>query len=121
MQIFLTSEDDIATCVVCDGEISQARFPSHDFNPLEDLLGAGFYQRQVLLDLGQATFIDSSGVGWLLTNHKNFLAAGGKLILHSVPPMVDQVLRLLQLHHMLSIKADRVAAMAAAGAAKGKA
>jgi anti-anti-sigma factor len=118
MQLFLTSEDDMATCLACDGEISQASFPSSDFNPLEDLLGAACYQRQVVLDLGQASFIDSSGVGWLLTSHKKFLAAGGKIILHSVPPLVDQVLRMLQLHHLLSIKADRAAALAAA---KGKA
>jgi anti-anti-sigma factor len=121
MQLFLTSEDDTATCIACEGEISQAAFPAGDSNPLERLLGAACYIRHVVLDMGQASFIDSSGVGWLLTCHKNFQNSGGKLLLHSVPPMVDQVLRLLQLHHILTIKSDRAAALAAASALKGKA
>jgi anti-anti-sigma factor len=120
MQLFLTSEDDNIVCIACEGEISQSRFPSSEHNPLEELLGDGFYQRLVVFDLGEATFIDSSGVGWLLNCHKCFLAAGGRLILHSVPGTVDQVLNLLRLHTILTIKADKASALAAAAAAKGK-
>jgi len=120
MHLFLTSEDDNAIWVACQGEIGQASFPANIHDPLEDLLGAACYQRQVVVDLGQASFIDSSGISWLLACHQRFLAKGGKLILHSVPPMIDQVLRLLRLHGVLTILADQSAARAAV-AAKGKA
>jgi anti-anti-sigma factor len=114
MQLFLTSEDDIAAWLVCEGEISQSRFPANGSNPLEDLLGANCFLRRAVIDLGQASFIDSSGIGWLVACHKRFQAAGGQLILHSIPPMIDQVLRLLHMHTLLILKPNRAAALAAA-------
>jgi anti-anti-sigma factor len=118
MQLFLTSEDDTAAWLVCEGEISQSSFPSNHANPLEELLGDACYQRCAIIDLGPASFIDSSGIGWLVTCHNRFVAAGGKLILHSVPPMIDQVLRLLRLQTVLFLKRDRAAALAAAAGGK---
>ena len=63
--------------VVVSGKITQ-----HDFGPiqepLEALAGSGVYARHVLLDMSDATYMDSSGVGWLLTCHKRMRAAGGK-------------------------------------------
>jgi anti-anti-sigma factor len=121
MQLFLTAEEDDIACVACQGDISQMGLAATDPNPLEELLGAACYQRQVVLDLGDTGFLDTSGVGWLMTCRKRFLAAGGHLILHSVPPMVDQVLRLLHLQSVFTIQPDRAAALAAARALKGKA
>jgi anti-anti-sigma factor len=120
MQLFLTSEDDNIVCIACEGEISQSRFPSSEHDPLGELLGESCYQRLVVFDLGQATFIDSSGVGWLLNCNKRFIAAGGGLILHSVPGTVDQVLNLLRLNTILTITANTAAALTAAAAAKRK-
>ncbi|HYV38779.1 MAG TPA: STAS domain-containing protein [Gemmataceae bacterium] len=121
MRLFLTSEDDAVTCVACEGEISQSRFANNSNNPLEDLLGVNCYDRRVVMDLGQASFIDSSGICWLLACHKRFLASSGHMVLYSVPPMIDQVLRLLQLHTLLTLKADRATALAAAAEVRGKA
>ena len=112
MRLFLTAEDDTATCIACEGDVTQAQFPSNAFNPLEDLLGPDCYSRRVIVDFNQTSFIDSSGVGWLMICHKKFLVVRGKLILHSVPPMVDQVLRVLQLHHVLTIKPDLASSLA---------
>jgi anti-anti-sigma factor len=121
MRLFLTSEDDAVTCVACEGEISQSRFAENSTNPLEDLLGVTCYDRRVVMDLGQATFIDSSGICWLLACHKRFLAGTGRMVLYSVPPMIEQVLRLLQLHTLLTLKPDRVAALSAAAEVRGQA
>src|SRR5262245_32155866 len=120
MQLVPTSEDDTAICIACQGDISQSRFPSSSNNPLEDLLGPDCYHRQVILDMSQAGFIDSSGVGWLMACHKRFLAGGGGLILHSIPPLVAQVLQMLRLHTLFNIKPDQAAALAQATDAKGK-
>ena len=118
MQRLLVSQDDTATCLAVQGDISQSRFPSHVNDPLEHLLGADLHRCNVLVDLSQAGFIDSSGVGWLMAHHKRFLAAGGKLILHSMPPTIGQVIQLLRLNTILTIKPDQAAALAAVAQGK---
>jgi anti-sigma B factor antagonist len=73
------------------------------------------------LDLDKTGYIDSSGIGWLVGCHRRFTAAGGRLILHSVPPMVEQVIHLLKLQKLLNIKCDLEDAMALAKLTKGQA
>jgi anti-anti-sigma factor len=120
MQLFLLSEDDDITCLACEGNITQSLFvPGSD--PLEDLLGADGYKRQVLIDLNKTGYIDSSGIGWVVGCHRRFAAAGGRLILYSVPPMVEQVLHLLRLQSYLTLKPDQAAALALARQTKGQA
>jgi hypothetical protein len=53
-------------------------------------------------------------VSWLIINHKRFREGGGMLVLHSVPPLVDQVFRLLKMYLVLNIQPDEAAARAAA-------
>ena len=120
MQLFLLSEDDNITCLACEGKIMQSMLLP-DSDPLEDLLGGEGFTQQVLLDLERTDYLDSSGIGWLVGLHRRFVTAGGKLILHSVPPMVEQVIHLLNLHHLLTIKPDQPAALALAKQAKGQA
>jgi anti-anti-sigma factor len=120
MQLFLLSEDDNIICLACEGNITQSMM-SPDSDPLEDLIGAEGFSRQVLLDLDRTGYIDSSGIGWLVGLHRRFVTAGGRLILHSVPPMVEQVIHLLKLHQLLTIKPDQPAALALAKQAKGQA
>jgi anti-anti-sigma factor len=120
MQLFLLSEDDHITSIACEGNLTQSLMtPGND--PLEELLGKAGYKRQVLLDCGKTGYIDSSGIGWLLGCHKRFTAAGGRLILHSLPPMVEQVIRMLRLDNLLTIKRDQPAALALALQPKGQA
>jgi anti-anti-sigma regulatory factor len=54
-------------------------------------------------------------VGWLIGLHKKFQQAGGRLILHSVPPLIDQLFRLLKLPAVLHMAGDEAAARALAG------
>ncbi|MDZ4819319.1 MAG: STAS domain-containing protein [Planctomycetota bacterium] len=61
------------------------------------------YSRTVLFNLSGVEYIDSSGVSWLLTFHRKFREAGGKLILHSLHPMVLQVLQVLRLEKVLNL------------------
>jgi anti-sigma B factor antagonist len=89
-----------------------------DQDPLQAVIGEGGFGRKVLMDLGKVTYIDSSGISWLLICHKHFVQAGGKLVIHSVPPLVDQVLQLLRLPLILSIAADEKSARALAAGGK---
>jgi len=109
MQLSLLSTDDGVIRIQCEGNVSQQNIqPGSD--PLEVLLGSDCYDRTVLLNLERTEYIDSSGVSWLMGRHKRFLSGGGKLILHSIPPMVNQVLQLLRMTTILHIAADENAA-----------
>jgi anti-anti-sigma factor len=120
MQLFLLpANDDNITSLACEGNITQALMTSSP-DPLEQILGAKGFSRQVLLNLEKTSYIDSSGIGWLLGSHKRFMAAGGRLILHSLPPMVEQVIHLLKLQNLMTIKSDQPAALALAKQAKGQ-
>ena len=47
----------------------------------------------VIFDLGNVSFVDSTGLGLILGRYKKLSAAGGVLRLKDVPPQVDKVLR----------------------------
>jgi anti-anti-sigma factor len=80
-------------------------------NPLEPLLGPAGYAGTVLLDLARSTYIDSTGVGWLIQCHARFNKAGGKLVLHSIPPMVNHCFRVLGMYDVLRIADDEASAL----------
>jgi anti-anti-sigma factor len=113
MKLTIRSQDDSVVRLSCEGAIRQIPLaPGHD--PLEELLGADAFRRRVLVDLEKADFIDSSGIGWMIVCQKHFVQAGGKLVFHSAPPLVQQVFDLLQLQRVLNVAADEAAARALA-------
>src|SRR5947209_5978973 len=87
-------------------------------HPLAAAAGPDVYARRVLLGLEGVTWLDTWGIGWLMSCHKRFLKDGGRLVLHSVPPAVEPSLRLLRLDQVLHLAADEAAArrLALAGA-----
>ena len=107
MKLTLVSDlhDAAMARVSVSGKITQKEMSPFD-EPLVKLLGAGAYSRRVLLDLGQTEIVDSSGVGWLMTCHKRAREAGGKLVLHTIPPAVLNTLKLLQLDQVLALDAS---------------
>jgi anti-anti-sigma factor len=113
MKLTIRSQDDALVRLSCDGAIRQISLaPGRD--PLEELLGADAFRRRVLIDLEKTDFIDSSGIGWMIACQKHFVQAGGKLIFHSAPPLVQQVFDLLQLQRVLNLAVDEAAARASA-------
>jgi stage II sporulation protein AA (anti-sigma F factor antagonist) len=113
MRLSLLPSDDGITRIQCEGTVSQRDFePGSD--PLEELLGADCFQRSILLNMEKTHYIDSSGVGWLMGRHKQFLKAGGRLILYDIPPMVSQVLNLLRMGLILHMASDEASAVALA-------
>ena len=104
--------------VACEGIIRHTDFDRIN-EPLRTLLGPFIFSRKVLLNLEGATSIDSSGISWLLICNKHFQEAEGRLILHSVPPMILQVMEMVRLPLLIPIAADEAAARALAqGTAK---
>jgi anti-anti-sigma factor len=110
MQLTVSKSENDVIRIHCEGSISQDGFkPGRD--PIEELLGADCYGKQILLNLERTHYIDSSGVGWLMKQNKQFRAAGGRMIIHSIPPMVSQVLHLLNMGRVLELASDEANAL----------
>jgi anti-anti-sigma factor len=71
--------------------------------PISELLGPDVYRRCVLLGLMNTEYIDSSGLSWLVVAQKRFRAAGGKLIVHSIPPVVGDVFKMMRFELVLDM------------------
>jgi anti-anti-sigma factor len=96
--------------VAVAGPVTQAQVAVID-DPLVKLAGAEIYGRQILFDLRDTELIDTSGISWLLKNHRRAREAGGRLVLHSLPPIVDNVLKVLRMNQVFEIAADRAEAL----------
>lgn len=118
MQLIVIADDKEVVRLQCAGEITQNDVQNRR-DPVEALLGWGGYSRKVLLNLDKTTYIDSSGISWLLTLHKHFNQAGGKLVLHSVPPAVRQVMQLLRIPMVLHVVNDEATAQKLVAGEKG--
>ena len=111
MKLLVKSDDGAVLSLLCEGPITLPQV-QQGLKPLEELLGPAGYGRRVLFDLEKTNFIDSSGVSWMLVCHKSFTKAGGRIVFHSAPPLVQQTLALLRMNLVLHLAADEAAARA---------
>ena len=102
MKLSIAHDDETAVCVELTGKVTQRDLTNHR-DPLFDLLGPDGYRRQVRLDLSEASYLDSSGVSWLLACHKRIKEAGGNLSLLHPHPAVAIVLRVLKLERVFEV------------------
>jgi anti-sigma B factor antagonist len=73
---------------------------------VEETVASG--QTRIVVDLGEVTFIDSSGLGALIAGLKATRQAGGDLRIAVVPEQVMTVLRLTNLDRVLPAHATVV-------------
>lgn len=104
MKLKLDSEADGVVKVSVSGMVTLTG--ETKVEPLGDLLGEEPYGKRVLLDMGTAEKIDSSGIGWLVTCHKRFVEGEGKLVIHSVQPFVANVLKVVRLDRFFNIASN---------------
>ena len=113
MEISVASDDGGVLRLRLAGSITQDDlWPFSD--PMHELLGEQGYARKVVLSLADVEFIDSSGISWLLVRHKRFRQAGGRLVIHSVPPIVADVVKMLRLNLVFHLADDETTAVALA-------
>jgi anti-anti-sigma factor len=105
MKIHRISQENDVVLLRTEGRITPDLF-SGDTEPLQGLCGPEIYGQKVLLSLDGSEYINSSGVGWLLVCHKRFREAGGMLVLHSIPKVVNNVLRLLRMDQVFQMAND---------------
>ncbi len=95
---------------------SQPRGPLHEL--IHDLLKQGY--RNILLNLRDVTYMDSSGLGELIGCLSTVQSHGGVLKLSNPTERVETLLRLTHLHSVFEVLEDESAAIcsfSAAGAA----
>lgn len=102
MQLSIQAEEDNLVHVKVTGKITQEHIGVAG-DPLLDLLGSGVYDRNVLLNMGEADFVDSSGVSWLLILHKHFKEGAGQMVLYSIPQLIMNVFKVLNMHFVFQI------------------
>jgi anti-anti-sigma regulatory factor len=108
-ELSLQAEEKDLLYLTCQGAISLPEFqPEKD--PLLNLLGPEVYSRKLLLNLEQASLLDTSGISWLISCHETCCRAGGILVLYAIPRRVRYVLQLLQMEHLFHTAADVTAA-----------
>ncbi len=97
MELSILADDGDAVRVRVAGRITHDNIPASD-DPLREMLGPDVYSRRMLLNLSEAEFLDSRGIGWLLVCHKRFNENSGRLVLYSIPPLVLDVIKVLRMH-----------------------
>ena len=110
MELRLVAQDQGVYQVTCAGPIVFPDFCPGHHDPFVQLLGPDVYAQRVLLSLEQAEYLDSSGVTWFLSCHRSFQAAGGVLVLHSIPHLVRYILQMLHIERFLFVAPDLEAA-----------
>jgi anti-anti-sigma factor len=106
MKISIAKNEGDLVRVTVSGEVTQRELnPTQD--PLIDLLGPDGYSRNVRMDLSEASYLDSSGVGWLLACNKRIKQAGGRLTLERPHPIVANVLKVLKLERVFDVDAGQ--------------
>lgn len=71
----------------------------------QELLQQSALPQTIIFDFGQTTFIDSSGIGALVSNHKSARLKDIKLVLRGVLPQVMAVLEMTALDKILTVEA----------------
>src|SRR6478609_4837488 len=80
---------------------------------IRDLVAKG--QKKILLNLGDVTYIDSSGIGELVSAFTTVRNQGGELKLLNLTKKVHDLLQITKLYTVFDVKDDEAAAIKAFG------
>ena len=93
---FITSDYKNAKYLTLKGQIENLDDNFDEFNKLVKQMSNE--QQAIILDLSQAEYIDSMGVGTILTAFVNLKRNNGLLIIYNPSEKVDMVFRLSKMH-----------------------
>lgn len=105
----LSDDGDVLRLEMTSGIVEGALVP--DPAPFERVLGPDGYARTVLMSLAEVSLIDSRCMGWLLIIHGRFCKAGGKLVVHSIPPHAMEIVEVFRFELVFHIAEDEAAAL----------
>ncbi len=106
-----TRQVDGITIVDLSGRITLGEGSVVLRDTIKDLLGKG--QKKILLNLGDVSYIDSSGIGELVSAFTSVRNQGGELKLLNLTKKVHDLLQITKLYTVFDVKDDEAAAIAA--------
>ncbi len=109
MQIQLLADEGNLVRLAITGALDSLNADA-DADALVHLLNRRTLGRTVLMDLARVKSINSQGVSWMLNCHKRLAEGGGRLIFHSIPPLIMDVLQFLRLSKVLTLASHEAAA-----------
>ncbi len=89
-------------------DIGEERIDAHNSGELKEFVLKQIEQgeKNIVVELAQVRFIDSSGLGALLSGFKNAAARSGKLVLSDIQPQVLSMFELTRLNRVFEIYTD---------------
>ena len=93
--------------------VREDRLDAHNSNDLKEEMQRLFREakKNILIDLSEVRFIDSSGLGALVSGFKNAITNQGSLKLSSLQPQVKSMFELTRLHRVFEIFPSTVEAV----------
>ncbi|HKD85611.1 MAG TPA: STAS domain-containing protein [Terriglobales bacterium] len=106
-----TRQVDGVTIVDLSGRITLGEGSVVLRDTIKDLLGKG--QKKILLNLGDVSYIDSSGIGELVSAFTSVRNQGGELKLLHLTKKVHDLLQITKLYTVFDVKDDEAGAISA--------
>jgi anti-sigma B factor antagonist len=106
-----TRQVDGVSIVDCSGRITLGEGSIVLRDTVKDLLGKG--QKKILLNLGDVNYIDSSGIGELVSAYTTAKNQGGELKLLKLTKKVHDLLQITKLYTVFDVKDDETEAVKA--------
>jgi len=100
---------DGVTIVDCSGRITLGEGSVILRDSVRELLGKG--NKKILLNLGDVNYIDSSGIGELVSAYTTVKNQGGELKLLNLTKKVHDLLKITKLYTVFDVKDDEAAAV----------
>jgi anti-sigma B factor antagonist len=97
------------TVVDVAGRITLGEGSSALRDTLKEIVGKG--QKNILLNLGEVSYIDSSGIGELVSGFTTVTNAGGKLKLLNLNKRVKDLLQITKLYTVFDVHEDEAHAI----------
>ena len=99
MQVECNQAEDGTMRIRLAGVVTDGRQTSLD----DGGIGDSDYARPILVSFRDVTLLNSTGIGLLLQLNRRVRERGGQLVLHSLPPYIQQVISFMKLDKLLQI------------------
>lgn len=105
----ITRQVGDVTVIDAAGRITLGEGTSQLRDSIRDALGAG--HKKVLLNLGEVNYIDSSGIGELVSAFTTVTNQGGQLKLLNLSKRIQDLLQITKLYTVFEVHDDEAAAI----------
>ena len=110
MRLAFEEKDDVTVVRVQEAKLTYPVLSSF-FSEVSQRIEGG--ARQVLIDLGAVSYLDSASIGCLMDIHRLLQEKAGELRLSGLQPRVETMISMTGVHKILPLHRDEEAALAA--------